>query len=447
MSVIRRILLGSSEERNLNGLGLLPQAFDRVPSLTIQRVDPKSVLGLSTAWACVRILSDLTSTMPIDSFRRDQGQRRPYRPGGVKPNWITQPVPNEVSYSIQSVISEIVTSLMLSGNAYVYAPRDPETLEPLMVKVLHPESVTITRTNGKLQYIVRNSDQVEGSVYGPETILHIPLIRLPGADYGLSPLDALRNTFALGLTVEEYAQRFFATGSTPTGVIEVADSSLTPDQVKAIKEGWIRHHTGANMHTPGVLVGATFKALSFRPEDAQLLGSREFTVNEIARIYRVPPALLAVTTPGAMSYGSVEQLSEDFVRFTLRPLAELIERALSTLIPLPEAFVKLNMDSLLRGSTEARYNAYAKGLASGWLSVSEIRRSEDLSPIDDEAADAYRQPLNEADASLAAARQKADILGILVRAGYDPADAAKIIGLDVKHTGAVPVTVSTDPNA
>jgi hypothetical protein len=148
-----------------------------------------------------------------------------------------------------------------------------------------------------------------------------------------------------------------------------------------------------------------------------------------------------------MSYGSVEQLSEDFVRFTLRPLAELLERALSTLIPLPEAFVKLNMDSLLRGSTEARYNAYAKGLASGWLSVSEIRRSEDLSPIDDQAADAYRQPLNEADATLAAARQKADILGILVRAGYDPEDAAKIIGLDVKHTGAVPVTVSADPNA
>jgi HK97 family phage portal protein len=318
---------------------------------------------------------------------------------------------------------------MLSGNAYVYAPRDPETLEPLMVKVLHPESVTITRTNGKLQYIVRNSDQVEGSVYGPETILHIPLIRLPGADYGLSPLDALRNTFALGLTVEEYAQRFFATGSTPTGVIEVADSSLTPDQVKAIKEGWIRHHTGANMHTPGVLVGATFKALSFRPEDAQLLGSREFTVNEIARIYRVPPALLAVTTPGAMSYGSVEQLSEDFVRFTLRPLAELIERALSTLIPLPEAFVKLNMDALLRGSTEARYNAYAKGLASGWLSVAEIRRSEDLSPIEDSSADAYRQPLNESDAAIASARQKADVFAILIGAGMTPEEAKKLAGL------------------
>jgi len=267
---------------------------------------------------------------------------------------------------------------MLSGNAYVYAPRDPETLEPLEVRVLPPDAVTIVRNGREISYVVRSNENLEGTVFGTETILHIPLIRLPGADYGLSPLDALRNTFALGLTLEEYANRFFATGSTPTGVIEVSDSSLTPDQVKAIKEGWIRHHTGANMHTPGVLVGATFKALSFRPEDAQLLGSREFTVNEIARIYRVPPALLAVTTPGAMSYGSVEQLSEDFVRFTLRPLAELLERALSTLIPLPEAFVKLNMDSLLRGSTESRYNAYARGLASGFLSVGEIRRREDL---------------------------------------------------------------------
>jgi hypothetical protein len=145
-----------------------------------------------------------------------------------------------------------------------------------------------------------------------------------------------------------------------------------------------------------------------------------------------------------MSYASVEQLSEDFVRFTLRPLAEIIERPLSTLIPLPEAFVKFSMDALLRGSTESRFNAYRTGLASGFLTVSQIRRWEDMPPVPDDTGDVFRQPLNEADAALANLNQKANILGTLIRAGFDAKDAAKSVGLTIKHTGDSPVTTRPD---
>lgn len=429
MSVFRRILGTNLEERNLNGLGLIPNAFDRVPGITHARVDERSTLGLTSAWACVRILSDLISTMPLDAYRRDNGERRPYRPAGAKPTWLLTPIPSEPGIGIQSVIAEIVTSLMLAGNAFVYAPRDPETLEPLEVRVLDPRSVTIVRHGREVMYNVRNSEHTEGVQFGTETILHIPLIRLPGQDRGISPIEALRNTLALGMTLEDSASNFFATGSTPTGILESADS-LTADQIKSIKEGWLRHHTGANQYTPGVLTGGlTFKPLAFKPEDAQLLASREFTVNEVARIFRVPPALLAVTTPGAMSYASVEQLSEDFVRFTLRPLAEIIERPLSTLIPLPEAFVKFSMDALLRGSTESRFNAYRTGLASGFLTVSQIRRWEDMPPVPDESGDVFRQPLNEADAALVTTKQKTDIYTALIGSGMDEATARRIAGL------------------
>lgn len=429
MSVFRRILGTNPEERNLNGLGLIPTAFDRVPGIAQTRVDEKSTLGLTSAWACIRILSDLISTMPIDSFRKDNGERRPYRPGGTKPTWLTTPLPTEPSVGIQSVISEIIVSLYLNGNAFIYAPRDPETLEPLELRPLDPRSVTINRRGREVTYTVRNSEHTNGVEFGPDTILHIPLIRLPGQDRGVNPIEALRNTLALGMTLEDSASNFFATGSTPTGILESSDS-LTAEQIKSIKEGWLRHHTGANQYTPGVLTGGlTFKPLAFKPEDAQLLSSREFTVNEIARIFRVAPALLAVTTPGAMSYSSVQQLSEDFVRFTLRPLAELIERPLSTLIPLPEAYVKFNMDSLLRGDTESRYNAYRTGLSGGWLTVGQIRKLEEMTPVPDDSGDVFRQPLNEADAALVTTKQKTDIYIGLIGSGMDEASARKISGL------------------
>ena len=426
MSIIRRVLGTNNEERNLNGLGLIPSAFDRVPGLSAPLVNENSVLGLSTAWACVTILADIISTLPLDSYVRDNGQRRPYRPGGSKPEWMITPIPGS-NTTINETISQITVSLYLSGNAYIFAPRDPDTLAPLEVRVLDPRSVDVRYEGRDVIYTIRGG--AESRQYGPETIIHIPLITIPGHAKGVNPLEALRNTLGLGMTLDASAASFFATGSTPTGIIETSDT-LTADQVKTLKEGWLRHHTGANAHTPGVLSGgATFKALSFRPEDAQLLASREFTVNEIARIFRVPPQLLAVTTPGAMSYSSVVELNAAFVSYTLRPLAEKIERALSLLIPLPEAFARLSMDALLRGSTRDRAEAYRIALSEGWASVSEIRRLEDLAPIDDPSANAYRQPLAQADAAIASAQQKANVYSALISAGMDPAEAKRIAKL------------------
>jgi len=426
VSIIRRVLGTNNEERNLNGLGLIPSAFDRVPGLSAPLVNENSVLGLSTAWACVTILADIISTLPLDSYVRDNGQRRPYRPGGSKPEWMITPIPGS-NTTINETISQITVSLYLSGNAYIFAPRDPDTLAPLEVRVLDPRSVDVKYEGRDVIYTIRGG--AESRQYGPETIIHIPLITIPGQAKGVNPLEALRNTLGLGMTLDSSAASFFATGSTPTGIIETPDT-LTADQVKTLKEGWLRHHTGANAHTPGVLSGgATFKALSFRPEDAQLLASREFTVNEIARIFRVPPQLLAVTTPGAMSYSSVVELNAAFVSYTLRPLAEKIERALSLLIPLPEAFARLSMDALLRGSTRDRYESMRIGVSEGWLSISDVRRLEDLAPIDDASANAYRQPLAQADSAIASAQQKANVYSALIGSGMDPAEAKRIAKL------------------
>ncbi len=437
MSILRRVF-NPSEQRALTLQNLTPLAFDKVPFLGNREVDQKAALGLTAAYASIRLLADVVSSFPVDAYRRDNGIRRPYRPGGAKPSWMITPIPDEPTYTINQMVSETVVSLYTDGNAFLYAPRD-ERGEVLEVRVIDPRRVEIFREGREVKYRVHQGPNEPTAVYGQETILHIPLIAMPGELRGINPIHQLRVTLALGLTLEDYASNFFRTGSTPTGIIEVPHD-LTKEQGEQLKAGWARHHSGQNIHTPGVLTGgATFKALTFRPEDAQLLSSRQFTTEEIARVFRIPPNLLQVTTPGAMSYNSVEQQNLAFVQYTLRPLVEMIERPLSTLILLPDAFVKFSMDSILRGTTKDRYDTYRVGLQEGWLNVNDIRKFEDFSPI--ESGDSYRMPLNEADAETAMLSTKVDIVAKLVQAGFSPADAARLVGIRVAHTGAAPVTV------
>jgi phage portal protein BeeE len=130
-----------------------------------------------------------------------------------------------------------------------------------------------------------------------------------------------------------------------------------------------------------------------------------------------------------MSFASVSELNAMFVAYTLRPLVEKIERGLSTLVPLPNGFVKLSMDALVRGNLLDRYNAHRIAIQEGWTSIADVRRMEEMPPIDDASASAYRQPLNQADSVLAAARQKADIFAALVGAGMSADEAKKIAKL------------------
>ncbi len=438
MSLLRRIL-GEQDQRaitNIQGL-----KFDRVPFANTS-MDAKGALALSSAWASVRLLADVVSSFPADAFIRTGGVRRPYRPGGEKPSWMLVPIPDEPGYTFNQLISEVIVSLFTEGNTFLYCPR-AESGEVLEVRVIDPRRVTIFREGREVKYRVQQGMGAEYVVYGQETIIHIPLVTMPGELRGVNPIEQLRRTFGLSATLDESAASLFASASMPSGIIEVPHE-LTKEQAETLKAGWLRHHTGANMHTPGVLTGgSTWKPLSFKPEDTQLLASRGFSTEEIARIFRVPPVLIGVTTPGAMSYSSVEQQNLAFVQYTLRPLTEAIERQLSTLLLPPDAFVRFNMDSILRGTAQARAEVHRIAIQEGWSSVNDIRKMEDMTPI--EGGDVYRMPLNQAAADAADLRQRADIAGILVRAGYNPADAAKAAGISgVKHTGASPVTVQPE---
>jgi len=185
------------------------------------------------------------------------------------------------------------------------------------------------------------------------------------------------------------------------------------------------------------------------------LQSRQFAVEEIARIFRVPLHLLQVATPGAMSYASVEQNAIQFAQYTLRPIITKLETAYSSLLPGP-VFVKFNLDAILRGDIQTRFAAYSTGQQSGFLSVNDIHRLEDMPPAD--GGDEYRVPLanvNLSAANIVEMDRKTMMVARLINAGFDP--AAILASLDmppIVHTGVPPALLQgvaqidpTDPGS
>ena len=176
------------------------------------------------------------------------------------------------------------------------------------------------------------------------------------------------------------------------------------------------------------------------PNEAQMLESRQFAVESLARAFRIPPHMLQVTRPGAMSYASVEENARQFVTFTLLPYISKIEEAYSSLLP-ERAFLRFNVDGLLRGSLQDRYQAYSIGTQAGFLSINDIHRLEDMTPVD--GGDAYRVPLanvNLTAADLVETSKRVEMAQRLVYCGFDPASVLSALGLpSIEHTG-VPST-------
>lgn len=416
-------------------------------------VNSESAIRISTVYSCVRLLADTISSLPVSAYVRRGRVRLPYASVyGEQPNWIARP--NAETTRLE-FYEQIVTSFKLEGNAYILIVRD-DLGDIQELYVLNPRNVRIVREKPgeALVYYVRvkNTQGIydqgiygEGNAQGiyeqkltARDLLHIPDFRLPGQFYGLSPVAACRTTMGSVMAAEVYAASYFGNAANPGGVIEVP-GELTQEQAQDIGRDWNITHTGPyRAGKIGILSGgASFQTLQINAQDAQLLETRRFSVEEIARIYRVPLSLLGHPVAGAMSFASVEAQNLSFVQYSLRPILERIEQAISTLLPEPDGFVRFNLDALLRGTTIERYDAYTKGLREGFLSLNDVHASEDMSPI--ENGDQYRVPLQNIDATDAkdiGLKLRAEIAASLIQVGFDPAAVTKAVGLpDMKHTG------------
>ena len=396
-------------------------------------------LRIGAVYACVRLLADTVSTLPADTFYRDGGERLPYRP---KPLWLDNP---DIGVAREDHLQQAMVSLLLDGNVFIRIFRNTNG-EVIALTVLDPTRVEVRRNyeSREIEYAIMN-----GAVLSTDEVLHITELRRPGALRGVSRIEEVKQGLGLAAALEEFSARFFGQGSTTAGIIEWP-GNLTQEQAKDLADGYEQGHKGLRRsHRPGVLYGgAKFVKTGVDPEQAQMLQSRQFAVEEIARIFRVPLHLLQVATPGAMSYASVEQNAIQFAQYTLRPIITKLETAYSSLLPGP-VFVKFNLDAILRGDIQTRFAAYSTGQLAGFLSVNDIHRLEDMPPA--EGGDEYRVPLanvNLSAANIVETDRKTQMLQRLIGSGFDPASALAALGLPpIAHTGIVPSLLQPVPDA
>jgi HK97 family phage portal protein len=332
-------------------------------------------------------------------------------------------------------------SLLLDGNAYVRIFRDGRGDVANLV-CLDPTRIQVRRNPAtkKIEYTIDNYDS--GIVPASE-MLHITEIRKPQALTGLSRVTELKDNLGLASALQSFAARFFGQGATTNGVIEYP-GKLTLEQAKNLQSGFDNAHKGfKKAHKTGILdSGAKYVKTGVNPNEAQMLESQKFAIEQVARMFRIPPHMIGITSAGAMSYASVEQNNINFVVHTLRPYISKLEDAYSTLLP-NESFMKFNVDGLLRGDYTTRIQGYSIGLQSGFYSVNDVRRFEDLRPVDN--GDSNRVPLaniNLTSTDVVEQDKKVAMATRLVAVGFDPAQVLSALGLPkMSHTGVPPAAL------
>ena len=393
-------------------------------------VNPETVFRVNAIFSAVSLISDTISTLPIDSYIRRDGARFAFRP---RPAWVQQP---DVDTTKEAFYGSLIVSLLLDGNGFVRVFRDGAG-RVVNMTVLNPAKVEIRKDKvGGVTFIYEG----EGKPLNKNEILHIPDVVRPGETRGISRVTALKDNFGLALALESYAARFFGQGASTQGIIEFP-GNLTPDQAKQLVDGFDARHKGfRKSHKTGVLSGgAKYVNTSVENDKAQFIDSRRMAVEDVARAFNIPPHLLGL--PGTNTYSSVEQNNIAFVTHTLRPIVQKLESAFTPLMMNEPggstAFIKFTLDGLLRGDANSRFSAYSVGLQAGYLTINDIRRLEDLPPVD--GGEIIRVPLANVNidaAELVATDKRVNMAQKLVNSGYDPAEVLAVLGLPaIDHTG------------
>lgn len=304
-----------------------------------------------------------------------------------------EPNPEMTSFVFRETL---MTYLLLWGNAYAQIIRNGKG-EVIALYPLMPNRMTVDRDDkGQLYYQYNTSRDdaptMKGSMVNlkPSDVLHIPGLGFDGL-VGYSPIAMAKNAIGMAIACEEYGAKFFANGATPGGILEHPGTVKDPQRVR---ESWTSAFGGSsNSNKVAVLEeGMKYTPISISPEQAQFLETRKFQINEIARIFRVPPHMVGDLEKS--SFSNIEQQSLEFVKYTLDPWVARWEQAIArSLLSADEKtgyFVKFNVDGLLRGDYQSRMNGYAIGRQNGWMSANDIRELENLDRIpEEEGGDLY----------------------------------------------------------
>lgn len=354
-----------------------------------KNVNEMSAMQMTAVYSCVRILSEAVAGLPLQLFRyNDKGGRERALDHPLYRLLHDEPNPEMTSFVFRETL---MSHLLLWGNAYAQIVRngkgDVLGLYPLM-----PNKMKVDRDDkGNLYYEYSRTSEDANTlgkkqkvILRPSDVLHIPGLGFDGL-VGYSPIAMAKNAIGLAIATEEYGAKFFANGATPGGVLEHPGIVKDPEK---IRESWNSAFQGsANAHKVVVLEeNMKYQPIGISPEQAQFLETRKFQINEIARIFRVPPHMVGDLEKS--SFSNIEQQSLEFVKYTLDPWVVRWEQAMTRVLLLdsekPHYYIKFNLDGLLRGDYQSRMNGYAIGRQNGWMSANDIRELENLDLIPDE---------------------------------------------------------------
>lgn len=358
-------------------------------------VTQQSAMQMTAVYSCVRILAEAVAGLPLHFYT--------YNQNGGKDKAVDHPLyfllHDEPNPEMTSFIfrETLMTHMLLWGNAYAQIIRNGKN-EIVALYPLMSNRMKVDRdSDGRLyyEYTVAYDDEVNGRgktdgkkrvvKLQPYEVLHVPGLGFDGL-VGYSPIAMAKNAIGLGLAAEEYGSKFYANGATPSAVLEHPGTLSDPQRVR---ESWEAAFGGSsNSHKTAVLEeGMKYTPISINPSEAQFLETRKFQINEIARIFRVPPHMVGDLEKS--SFSNIEQQSLEFVKYTLDPWVTRWEQSMSRALLTPQEkrkfFFKFNVDGLLRGDYVSRMNGYSIGRQNGWMSANDIRELENLDRIPPEA--------------------------------------------------------------
>ena len=352
-------------------------------------VNERTAMQTTAVYACVRILAEAVASLPLHVYEyQDDGGKKLVYDHPLYYLLHDEPNPEMTSFVFRETL---MSHFLIWGNAYAQIIRDGAG-RVLGLYPLLPDKMEVQRDDkGNIYYVYsRNSDENPMfKEYGniklkAEDVLHIPGLGFDGL-IGYSPIAMVKNAVGMTLACEEYGASFFANGANPGGVLEHPGVLKDPSKVR---ESWNSVYRGvSNAHKIAVLEeGMKYQQIGIPPEEAQFLETRKFQINEIARLYRIPPHMVGDLDKS--SFSNIEQQSLEFVKYTLDPWVIRWEQSLQRSLLLPgekgKYFIKLNVDGLLRGDYQSRMNGYAVGRQNGWFSANDIREMENMNPIPDE---------------------------------------------------------------
>ena len=351
-------------------------------------------MQMTAVYSCVRILAEAIAGLPLHLYRyTDSGGKEKATDHPLYLLLHDEPNPEMSSFVFRETL---MTHLLLWGNAYAQIIRNGKG-EVMALYPLMPNKMSVERDeNGQLYYTyTRSAEEAKTAETGrvillPKDVLHIPSLGFDGL-VGYSPIAMAKNAIGLAIATEEYGAKFFANGAAPSGVLEHPGTIKDPQRVR---EAW-QSQFGGSSNSGKIAVleeGMKYTPISISPEQAQFLETRKFQINEIARIFRVPPHMVGDLEKS--SFSNIEQQSLEFVKYTLDPWVvrweQSIARSLLSENEKKQYFVKFNLEGLLRGDYASRMNGYATARQNGWMSANDIRELENLDRIPaEEGGDLY----------------------------------------------------------